>query len=137
MNNISRIILFAAVLITSAQVTVAQSKKGPTGCQVYMDGAVVKDVTLEMALKWIELTPPTIQCDDGKVYTMETFQVNFFTMKPLQNREFGIGQGGFPLRAREAVANGKPGDAIVLKEVNCINQQGDTLVIPALSVKLK
>jgi hypothetical protein len=125
-----------AVLTMTAQVH-AQSKKGPTGCQVYMDGSVVKEVTLEVALKWIELTPPTVQCDDGKVYTLETFQVNFFTLNPLQNREFGIGQGGFPLRAREAIANGKPGDAIVLKEVNTINQQGDTLVIPAMSVKLK
>jgi len=137
MKNITRIMLFVAVFFTSAEMTFAQTKKGPTGCQVFMDGAVVKDVNLEVALKWIELTPPTIQCDDGKVYTMEAFQVNFFTMKPLQNREFGIGQGGFPLRAREAIANGKPGDAIVLKDVNCINQQGDTLVIPALSVKLK
>ncbi len=136
MKNIFKGMLMIAVLTMTAQVQ-AQTKKGPTGCQVYMDGSVVKEVTLEVALKWIELTPPTVQCDDGKVYTLETFQVNFFTLNPLQNREFGIGQGGFPLRAREAIANGKPGDAIVLKEVNTINQQGDTLVIPAMSVKLK
>ncbi len=133
--------MFAAFLLVLAGLishsAYSQDSKSPSSCSVYMDGNVIKDVTLATALKWIELTPPTVQCDDGKIYSLENFKVNFFTMKPLQNNEFGIVEGGFPLRAREAIANGKPGDAIVLKEVKCTNQKGEEIMLPVISVKLK
>jgi hypothetical protein len=129
--SIISVLLFCSLNIS------AQSSSKLSSCQVYLEGQAVSDVSLEVALKWIEETPPLVQCNDGKTYALETFQVSFFTLKPLQNREFGIGQGGFPLRAREAIAGGHPGDAIVLKEAISISQKGDTIQMPVISIKLK
>lgn len=116
---------------------VAQKAKSPSACNMYLEGNVVKEVTHEDALKWIELTPPTIKCDDGKIYQIETMMISFFTLKPLQNQDFGMGEGGFPVRAREAIAKGNPGDAIVMKDITVLNEKGERITIPVISIKLK
>ncbi len=117
--------------------TAAQKDGAPASCKMYMDGKVIPEVSLEDAVRWCELVPPTVQCDDGKIYSLETFQVNFFTLKPLQNREFGTGEGGFPILAREAIAKGMPGDAIVLKEVTYTGSDGKKGSLPVISLKIK
>ncbi|MFM2190112.1 MAG: hypothetical protein ACU4F9_00135 [Arcticibacter sp.] len=109
----------------------------PAGCKPVLDGKVVEDLTLEALTKWCELTPLIVQCDDGKRYTLQTFQVNFFTLKPLVNREFGVGEGGIPLKAREAVAKGMAGDALILKEVKAADDKGNVISFPTMSFKLK
>jgi hypothetical protein len=78
-----------------------------------------------------------VQCDDGIKYTLKSFQVNFFTMKPLMNREFGIGEGGIPIKAREAVSAGAVGDALVLKEVSATGPKGESVTFAVLSFKIK
>lgn len=128
------LILFSGLFIPPL---VAQKAKTPAACNIYLEGNVVKDVILEDALKWIELTPPTIKCDDGKIYGIETMMISFFTLKPLQNQDFGLGEGGFPVRAREAIANGRPGDAIVMKDITVLNEKGERITIPVISIKLK
>lgn len=126
--------LFAGLFLPAAY---AQKTKSPGNCNMYLEGNVVKEVTLEDALKWIELTPPTIKCDDGKIYGIETMMISFFTLKPLQNQDFGLGEGGFPVRAREAIAKGNPGDAIVMKDITVLNEKGERITIPVISIKLK
>ncbi|MFM8917521.1 MAG: hypothetical protein ACKOGP_07240 [Bacteroidota bacterium] len=109
----------------------------PSSCKPVLDGIVVEEITLEALTKWCDATPLIVQCDDGKRYALQTFQVNFFTLKPLVNREFGIGEGGIPLRAREAVAKGMTGDALILKEVKAADDKGNTISFPTMSFKLK
>jgi hypothetical protein len=104
---------------------------------MYLDNAKVTDVSLEQVLQWTELVPPTVMCDDGKVYMLEQFKVGFITLKPFQNQEFGVGERGFPIRAREAFRNGKPGDAIVLKDVIYLDASGARQSLPVISIKLK
>lgn len=115
----------------------AKTAKAPTTFKMYVEGKALSEISLEDALKWCELTPPTIQGNDSIVYFIETCQVNFFTMKPLQNREFGIGEGGIPIMATRAISQGKTGDAIVLKEVNCIDSAGNKIAAGTISFKLK
>jgi len=109
----------------------------PSSCKPVLDGKVLDEITLEALTKWCEATPLIVQCDDGKRYALQTFQVNFFTLKPLVNREFGIGEGGIPIRAREAVAKGMAGDALILKDVKAADDKGDIISIPTMSFKLK
>lgn len=109
----------------------------PTTCKPVLDGTVVEELTVESLSKWCEATPLIVQCDDGKRYALQNFQVSFFTLKPLMNREFGVGEGGIPLRAREAVAKGMTGDALILKEVKAADDKGNIISIPTMSFKLK
>jgi hypothetical protein len=135
-----KILPFVLVITVSLFTTVAVAQKktaAPTSCKIILDGKAITDVTLENAVAWCELTPPAVQCDDGKTYQLNSFQVNFFTLKPLQNREFGIGEGGIPILAREAIAKGMPGDAIVLKEVKALAVDGNVVDLPVISIKIK
>jgi len=109
----------------------------PSGCKPYHEGKAIDSLSLEVLSKWCEGTPLLVQCDDGKQYTLQSFQVSFFTLKPLMNREFGVGEGGIPYKAREAVSKGMVGDALVLKEVVAVGPQGESIKMPVLSFKIK
>ena len=109
----------------------------PSACKPFLEGKAVDSLSLEVLAKWCEGTPLMIQCDDGKQYSLQTFQVSFFTLKPLMNREFGVGEGGIPYKAREAVSKGMVGDALVLKEVVAVGPQGESIKMPVLSFKIK
>lgn len=140
LNNFIGIVVMVFITVSSnAQTTktAATETKTPASCKMYLNGAVKSDITVEDALAWCDLTPPTVQCDDGKIYFLQSFLVSFFTMKPLQNKDFGIGEGGIPIMARNAVSKGMTGDALVLKEVNCIDSEGNKILMPVISFKLK
>lgn len=109
----------------------------PASCKPVVDGVAVDSLSLELLSKWCEGTPLVVQCDDGKKYTLNSFKVNFFTLKPLMNKEFGIGEGGIPYKAREAVSKGMVGDALVLKEVTATGPAGESISMPVLSFKIK
>lgn len=128
--------VFLFFLFSLNQVT-AQTVKVPSSCQMYMEDKLVAEVSVEDAVKWCELTPPTVQCNDGKIYKLETFSISFLTLKPFMNQDFGIGAGGFPIRARNAVKNGKPGDTIILKDVTYIDAAGVKSSLPVISLKFK
>ena len=132
-------LLFLLVLILSGSFSEinAQESKTPASCKVYLNDKVVNDVTIAEALAWTELTPPTVQCDDGKIYKLETFQINYLTLKPFMNKDFGIGEGGFPILARDAIKNGNVGDTVILKEVTYTDEKGNKNTLPIISIKLK
>ncbi|HEX5001955.1 MAG TPA: hypothetical protein VFW78_05630 [Bacteroidia bacterium] len=108
----------------------------PKGCLMYLDEASVKEISKEAMIKWCDSTPPEIKCEDGKIYKLVNFKISFLTLKPFMNQDFGIGEGGFPVRAREAVAGANSGDTVILKEVNCTDANGNAFQIPILSFKI-
>ena len=130
-------VLALALLTSASGVTLAQQAKAPASCKIYLNEKVVPEVTIADAMAWCELTPPVVQCDDGKLYQLETFKINYLTLKPFQNKDFGIGEGGFPIMAREAVKNGQAGDTIILKEVTYTDAAGNKNTLPIISIKLK
>lgn len=133
-----KILLIVVVIISGYLSHVsAQEAKAPASCKVYMNEKVINDVTIADALAWTELSPLTVQCDDGKIYKLETFQINYLTLKPFMNKDFGIGEGGFPILAREAIKNGNVGDTVILKEVTYIDEKGNKNTLPIISIKLK
>src|SRR6187397_1765873 len=123
--------IMVMLLLTGASMTQlqAQTVKVPTSCKMYLDNKMIVDVTVENAISWSELSPPTVQCDDGKIYKLESFNVSYLTLKPFLSQEFGVGECGFPYKARAAIKNGKPTDTIIMKDVTCTNAEGvkDTL----------
>ena len=133
-----KILLIVVVIISGSLSQLnAQEAKAPASCKVYMNDKVINDVTIADALSWTELSPLTVQCDDGKIYKLETFQINYLTLKPFMNKDFGIGEGGFPILAREAIKNGNVGDTVILKEVTYIDEKGNKNTLPIISIKLK
>lgn len=132
-----KLALVILVLLTGSLVAQAQTVKTPGSCKMYLDEKVVVEISLEDAVKWCDLEPPLVQCDDGKIYKLETFQINYLTLKPFMNQEFGIGEGGFPIRAREVIKNGKSGDTIILKDVTYTDASGKKNTLPVISLKLK
>ncbi len=127
-------VIALSLLITG---TYAQAVKVPASCKAYLENKMMVDLTIEEAMRWTELTPPQVQCDDGKVYNLESMQISYLTLKPFLSRDFGIGEGGFPIMAREAIKNGKPGDTIVMKQVTYTDTTGTKQTLPVISVKLK
>ena len=135
-TNILKAILILVVAVSGTPL-LAQTVKVPASCKMYLEDKMMTEVTVEDAIKWCELTPPTVQCDDGKIYKLETFAISYMTLKPFMSQDFGIGEGGFPIRAREAVKNGKSGDTIILKEVTYIDETGAKKTLPIISIKFK
>lgn len=129
--------LLNVMIVSSANSQSSKPAKAPTSFKMYLEGKALNEIALEDALKWCELTPPTMLGNDSVVYFLVSCQVNFFTMKPLQNKEFGLGEGGIPIMATRAISQGKTGDAIVLKDVNCIDSAGNKITMSVISFKLK
>ncbi|MBL0341627.1 MAG: hypothetical protein IPP71_12205 [Bacteroidetes bacterium] len=137
MKCITNLFAISVFVLAFSYGSIAQTAKTPGSCKMYMDEKVVLEITLEDAVKWCDLEPPTVQCDDGKIYKLETFHINYLTLKPFLNREFGIGEGGFPIRAKEAIKAGQSGDTIILKEVTYTDASGNKNTLPIISLKIK
>ena len=135
MKNKFTVVLVSVLLITLN--SIAQTIKVPSSCKVYLDDKIVAEVTIKDAIQWCELTPPMVKCDDGKIYLLENFQINFLTLNPFMNKDFGVGEGGFPILARNAIKNAKPGDTIILKNVTYTDGEGAKHELPTMSIKLK
>ena len=127
--------IFLMFLFTTVS-AYAQEAKLPSGCKMYLDEAIVAEISKDAAVKWCELSPPEVKCADGVVYRLETFKISFLTLSPFQNQDFGIGQQGFPIRARQAVAGAKSGDTIILKEATYLDANGNSQKLPTLSFKI-
>jgi hypothetical protein len=130
--------LILTVLNISCLVTfsMAQENKVSAGCKMFMDNKIISEITVENAVQWAELTPPTVMCEN-RLYRLETFQINYLTLKPFLNKDFGIGEGGIPIMARETIKTGKAGDTIILKEVVATDTSGTKINLPIISFKLQ
>ncbi|MDQ3050429.1 MAG: hypothetical protein M3Q95_06050 [Bacteroidota bacterium] len=129
--------LFKLAMITAIVTMSALSAKAQNSCKMYLEEKTITDITVEDAVKWCELTPPTVQCDDGKIYKLETFSITYLQLNPFMSQDFGIGEGGFPIMARRAVSKGKPGDTIILKDATYTDANGIKNTLPVISLKLK
>jgi len=131
------LILIVLLAIVPGAKLFAQTTKAPASCKMYLDNKMIAEPTVENAISWCELEPPTVQCDDGMIYKLESFAISYMTLKPFMSQDFGIGEGGFPIKAKMAVKNGKPGDTIVLKQVTYTDSTGVKQILPVISVKFK
>lgn len=131
-------LLIAVIVICSINITGVYSQKVKTAgsCKMFLDEKIVTEVSLADAVKWCKLAPPTVQCDDGKIYKLETFNVGYLSLKPFESKDFGIGEGGFPIMALKTIENGKVGDTIILKDVTYTNPAGEKATLPIISIKI-
>jgi len=131
------IVLIAILFAVPVSKSLAQTSKEPASCKMYYESKVIDKVTVQDAINWCEQTAPMVQCDDGKIYKIETFKINYLTLKPFMNQDFGVGEGGFPIKARMAVKNGKPGDTIIMKDVTYTTPEGVKDTLPIISFKFQ
>ena len=127
--------VIAFLMIFSASLAAGQDKL-PSGCKMFLDGNEVIQISKEAAVKWCETSPPEVKCADGQVYKLESFKISFLTLSPFMNQDFGVGEKGFPIRARQAIAGAKTGDTIILKEATYLDAQGNVQKLPTLSFKI-
>ncbi len=139
MKSFVKLIFVLFVAVMPMGVLLAQTAKtaAPGSCKIYLDGKVLTEVTVANAIAWSEQTPPMVQCEDGKIYKLETFTITYMTLKPFLSKEFGIGQAGFPIRAVQEIKNGKAGDTIILKDVTYLDIAGTKSSLPVISVKMQ
>ena len=132
----NKLLLFLVSISLTTITTYAQTVKAPASCKIYLEGKKILDATKEDVLKWGELTPPQVQCDDGKVYNLESFRVSYLSLKPFMKHDFGIGEGGIPIMAREKIKKGQSGDTLVLEDVTYTDDSGTKQTLPVISVKI-
>ncbi len=137
MKSILKLSILSILMLTYCISAKAQTVKTPGSCKMYLDDKVVTEISVEAAIKWAEMEPPTVLCDDGKIYKLESFQISFLTLKPFMNQDFGVGLNGFPILARKAIANGKTGDTIILKKVTYTDEAGNKNELPIISLKIQ
>nr|HMT30741.1 hypothetical protein [Bacteroidia bacterium] len=77
MKTIFQSLILIIILATVSTSTYSQAAKAVTSCKMYLEEKVVAEISLEDAIKWCELTPPTVLCDDGNVYKLENFQITY------------------------------------------------------------
>lgn len=140
MKSLLKLICILALVVMPSHILLAQNSKASTAqatCKMVLDGKVVTETTVANVIAWSETSPPMVQCDDGKIYKLETFTITYMTLKPFQSKEFGIGQAGFPIRAVQEIKNGKAGDTIILKDVMYLDIAGTKSALPIISIKMQ
>jgi hypothetical protein len=131
------ILVFSLTWLFNSSSSYAQDTPDLTSCKMYLNGAEVKETTQEQILEWCKLVPPTVMCNDGRVYQLERFKISFLTLNPFMNTSYGVGERGMPILAVRAIEKGQPGDALILKEVIYIDETGTENELPVISFKLK
>jgi hypothetical protein len=105
-------------------------------CHLPSDSSSSSKIVLTAAQEWVDLLPLQVVCNDGQKYTLSQFQVTMITMKPLQTKDYGLANGGFPILARKALDQMKQGDTIFLKEVSGKDAKGNETKLPNLVLSI-
>lgn len=115
----------------------AQEVKLPGMCKPFLD-SMITEITVDIAVKWAETAPIKVACDDGRQYKLHYYEFNIFTMNPMQNREFGIGdEKGIPLLALNALKKLKTKDTVILKNVKYLDAAGKEQKLTAVSFQIQ
>ncbi len=99
-------------------------------CFLPDDKEMTKKIAIADALIWAGSDTLMVKCSNGESYRLNTFQVSMLTLKPFQTKEFGIGELGVPILARNAIKNARAGDTVYLKKVTALNKSHEVVAIP-------
>jgi hypothetical protein len=106
-------------------------------CHLPDDATASNKVTLAQAQAWADKLPLTVIGADKKSYLLYQYEISIINMSPLQTTEYGTGNDGFPILARKAMDNMKPGDAVFLKDVMAKDETGKEIKIANLVFSIK
>lgn len=106
-------------------------------CHIPNDSSASSKLFLPQAQEWADQLPLQVVCNNGQKYSLNQFQVTIITMNPLQSKEYGLANGGFPIMARRAIDAMKPGDSIFLKDVMSKDSKGSEIKLPNLVLSIK
>ncbi len=86
-------------------------------CSPPPDSGNTRQVALEDAIAWFKTDPIEVMCDGKVAVELYQFNIQIITKEPLSTKDFGLGQGGMPILAVNAIKAAKPGDTVFLKNV--------------------
>ena len=92
-------------------------------CHLPCDSLNSSKVSFENALAWADNLPLTVIDEKGKKYLLQSFVFSIITMSPFETKEYGTGNGGIPILARNAMKNLKQKDTVFLKDVTFLNDK--------------
>lgn len=133
-NKFSCTLLFIC-LFTYSIFAQEQKKDEPGTCRP--DSLINEELSTEDVLKWAEAVPLKVYCENGKYYILNFFEISIFTLNPLQSTEYGVGEKGVPLYAQMAIKKMKPGDTLILKNANYLDENQKEQKLPFISFSVK
>ncbi len=110
----------------------------PGKCFISSDSGKINKITIAELKMWCDKAPFRIGCENEKEYQLKAFEFTTFTMKPLENKTYGVGdQHLMPILGIKALDKLKNGDTVILKKVTAINKEGAEVSIPTISIKIE
>ncbi len=109
----------------------------PGKCFISSDSGKINNVTVSELKMWCEKAPFRVGCENGKEYQLKAFEFTTFTLKPLENKTYGIGdQHIMPILGIKAIDKLKKGDTVVFKKVIATDKDSKEVSIPTISIKI-
>jgi len=152
MKIINRIAFAFVIVLLAAGISSAQDKKSTEKaapkkekkvfaykvCNPPVDVDNTHEISVADAIKWAESQPLEVLCDGKTTIELYQFQIQLITMDPLSTVDYGIGEGGVPLLALNALKKAKAGDTVFLKNVTFKERSSrEILNAPNIVFKLK
>ena len=110
----------------------------PGKCFIYSDSGKINKVTVSELKMWCEKAPFSIGCENGKEYQLKAFEFTTLTMKPFENKSYGVGdQHLMPILGIKALDKLKKGDTVIFQGVIATGKEGKELAIPTISIKIE
>lgn len=129
---------FCQETLTAAPPPIATVKPDAGKCRCYSADLDMNKYSTDNVIKWLETLPLTVKCDDKKIYKINYFEFTTFTMNPLQQKSYGLGDAkDLPLLGKRAIGNLKTGDSIILKQVRALDEKGEVNELPSVSIRLE
>ncbi|MFM7016053.1 MAG: hypothetical protein ACKOX3_06965 [Bacteroidota bacterium] len=103
-------------------------------CNADLDTARTTKMNLTTLQEWSNETKVMVKCSDGKSYQLHQFVIQVIVKNPLEVKDFGIGNDGFPILAKKSIAKLLPGDTVFLKDVVGFDDKGSEIKLPGIAI---
>lgn len=129
---------FGQETLTAAPPPVATVKPDAGKCRCHADDMDLSKYTTENVMKWLAAFPLTVKCENKKIYKINYFELTTFTMNPMQQKTYGLGDDkDLPLLGKRILTTLKPGDSIILKQVKALDDKKAVNELPSVSIRLE
>ena len=135
-------LLFIITLCFFTTTLFAQKKPVPAKPKVPVikfcnaDVATAKTNMMSIATmqEWSNTAKLMVKCSDGKSYQLHQFGIQVIVKSPMEVKDFGIGNDGFPIMAKKSIAKLLPGDTVYLKDVIGFDDKGSEIKLPGIAI---
>jgi hypothetical protein len=134
--------LFLIAIFCLISTTLSAQKKAPTSskapvikfCNASVDTARTNKMSIATIQEWSNASKLMVKCSDGKSYQLHQFGIQVIVKSPMEVKDFGIGNDGFPIMAKKSIAKLLPGDTVYLKDVVGFDDKGSEIKLPGIAI---